>query len=131
MANLTGADPSSTYEFELLGGLGDPRSSTPLTTSKGTYPSPIILAGNYAIGISNHDGRRMNKDEIVAIQALESVKIALRLRRVAQILGLKGLIRSDCAIALRSLRNGDRAQDQADAKRADERSRSPCSSHCG
>lgn len=40
VANLTRADPSSTYEFELLG-RGDRRSSTLPTTSKGTYPSPI------------------------------------------------------------------------------------------
>src|ERR1700722_5381638 len=81
----------------------------------------IMQAGTLAIDVTRlavDDGRRVNVNEIVPVQALESIEIALRLRRVSRILGLQSLIRGDRAIAFRSLRHGgDGDEDQAGKER--------------
>src|ERR1700722_16499160 len=70
----------------------------------------IVQAGTLAIDVTRlavGDGRRVNINEIVAVQPLESIEIALRLRRISRILGLQSLIRGDRTLAFRSLRPGD------------------------
>src|ERR1700733_12865304 len=81
----------------------------------------IMQAGPLAIDVTRlavDDGRRVNINEIVAVQAPESIEIALRLRCVSRILGLQSLIGTDRAIAIRGLRpGGGGAEDQAGKER--------------
>src|ERR1700722_3109665 len=81
----------------------------------------IVQTGTLAIDVTRlavGDGRRVDVNEIVAVQPLESIEIALRLRRISRVLGLQGFIRSDRAVALRSLRPGDHwAEHQAGKER--------------
>jgi hypothetical protein len=56
VANLTGADPSSTYEFELLGGPGGSAILDSADSFQGNISFANLAAGNYAIGISTTAG---------------------------------------------------------------------------
>src|ERR1700722_12179998 len=81
----------------------------------------IVQTGTLAIDVARlavGNGRRVNINEIVTIEALKRIEIARRLRRVSRVLSLQGLIRSDRAVALRSLRPGGHgAEDQAGKER--------------
>jgi hypothetical protein len=80
-----------------------------------------VQTGTLAIDVTRlavGNGRRVNINEIVTIEALKRIEIARRLRRLSRVLSLQGLIRSDRAVALRSLRPGGHgAEDQAGKER--------------
>src|SRR4029077_1744771 len=114
---------------------GDDRKATEDADFNVARPHDAIMqTGTLAIDVTRlavDDGRRVNINEIVAVQPLESIEIALRLRRISRILGLQSLIRGDRAIAFRSLRPGDHcAERQAGKERISSRSDGHDSSHC-